>query len=201
MRSYSMRDVQRVLRLSADTTRNLIKSGFVKPARGARREYRFSFQYLIVLRTARALFDAKIPARRIRRSLESLRRELPSRCRSPDSRSARSAITWWCAMGRRSGRSTAASISSDSMSVWRTACCGWWNTAKRRQHRRRHLRRAATGSRRPSPSRAAIRRPRSAPGATRSIKIPTMRRRGSTGGDCCTSRGAPSRLQRSTAAR
>jgi tetratricopeptide (TPR) repeat protein len=74
---YSMRDVQRVLRLSADTTRNLIKSGFVRPARGARREYRFSFQDLIVLRTARALIDAKIPARRIRRSLESLRRELP----------------------------------------------------------------------------------------------------------------------------
>ena len=77
MRSYSMRDVQRLLRLSPDTTRNLIKSGFVRPARGARREYRFSFQDLIVLRTARALIDAKIPARRIRRSLESLRRELP----------------------------------------------------------------------------------------------------------------------------
>jgi len=77
MPTYSMRDVQRVLRLSPDTTRNLIKSGFVKPARGARRQYRFSFQDLIVLRTARALIDAKIPARRIRRSLESLRRELP----------------------------------------------------------------------------------------------------------------------------
>jgi len=77
MRSYSMRDVQRVLRLSPDTTRNLIKAGFVKPARGARHEYRFSFQDLIVLRTARALIDARIPARRIRRSLESLRRELP----------------------------------------------------------------------------------------------------------------------------
>jgi DNA-binding transcriptional MerR regulator len=77
MRTYSMRDIQRVLRLSPDTTRNLIKAGFVKPARGARREYRFSFQDLIVLRTARALIDAKIPARRIRRSLESLRRELP----------------------------------------------------------------------------------------------------------------------------
>ena len=77
MRSYSVRDVQRVLRLSPDTTRNLIKAGFVKPARGARREYRFSFQDLIVLRTARALIDAKIPARRIRRSLANLRRELP----------------------------------------------------------------------------------------------------------------------------
>ena len=77
MRSYSMRDVERVLRLSPDTTRSLIKAGFVKPARGARGEYRFAFQDLIVLRTARALIDAKIPARRIRRSLASLRRELP----------------------------------------------------------------------------------------------------------------------------
>jgi tetratricopeptide (TPR) repeat protein len=77
MRSYSVRDVQRFLRLSPDTTRNLIRAGFVKPGRGARREYRFSFQDLIVLRTARALIDANIPARRIRRSLASLRRELP----------------------------------------------------------------------------------------------------------------------------
>jgi tetratricopeptide (TPR) repeat protein len=77
MRSYSVRDVERVLRLSPDVTRNLIRAGFVKPARGARREYRFSFQDLIVLRTARALIDAHIPAKRIRRSLENLRRELP----------------------------------------------------------------------------------------------------------------------------
>ena len=77
MRSYSVRDVERVLRLSPDTTRALVKAGFVKPARGPRREYRFSFQDLIVLRTARALIDANIPARRIRLSLASLRRELP----------------------------------------------------------------------------------------------------------------------------
>lgn len=77
MRSYSVRDVERVLRLSPDTTRKLIKAGFVRPARGVRREYRFSFQDLIVLRAARALIDANIPARRIHRSLASLRRELP----------------------------------------------------------------------------------------------------------------------------
>ena len=77
MRSYSVRDVQRVLRLSPAVTRGLIRAGFVKAGRGPRRAYRLSFQDLIVLRTARALIDAKIPARRIRRSLESLRRELP----------------------------------------------------------------------------------------------------------------------------
>jgi tetratricopeptide (TPR) repeat protein len=77
MRSYSVRDVQRVLQLAPDTTRGLIRAGFVQPARGPRREYRFSFQDLIVLRTARALIEAKIPHKRIRRSLESLRRNLP----------------------------------------------------------------------------------------------------------------------------
>ena len=77
MRSYSVRDVQRVLQLAPDTTRSLIRAGFVHPKRGPRREYRFSFQDLIVLRTARALIEARIPKKRIRRSLESLRRNLP----------------------------------------------------------------------------------------------------------------------------
>ena len=77
MRSYSVRDVERLLQLAPATTRSLIRAGFVRPARGPRREFRFSFQDLIVLRTARALLEAKIPRKRIRRSLESLRRSLP----------------------------------------------------------------------------------------------------------------------------
>jgi len=77
MRSYSVRDVERVLQLAPGTTRSLIRAGFVDPKRGPRREYRFSFQDLIVLRTARALIEARIPKKRIRRSLESLRRNLP----------------------------------------------------------------------------------------------------------------------------
>lgn len=77
MRSYSVRDVERVLRLSPDITRNLIKAGFVKPARGARREYRFSFQDLIVLRTAQGLSASLVPYRRITKALKELRRNLP----------------------------------------------------------------------------------------------------------------------------
>jgi len=78
MHSYSVRDVERMLRLSRGTVRGLIDVGFVRPARGPRREYRFSFQDLIVLRAARALIQAKVPRRRIRRSLEELRRRLPA---------------------------------------------------------------------------------------------------------------------------
>jgi len=77
MHSYSVRDVERVLRLSRGTIRGLISVGFVSPSRGPRREYRFSFQDLIVLRAARALIQAKVSRRRIRRSLEDLRRHLP----------------------------------------------------------------------------------------------------------------------------
>jgi tetratricopeptide (TPR) repeat protein len=77
MQSYSVRDVERVLRLSRGTIRGLVHVGFVKPVRGLKREYRFTFQDLIVLRAARALIQAKVSRRRIRSSLEDLRKHLP----------------------------------------------------------------------------------------------------------------------------
>ena len=75
--TYTVRDVERVLRLSRSTIRGLIEGGFVTPARGPRQQYRFSFQDLIVLRAARALIEAKVSRKRIRRSLEDLRKHLP----------------------------------------------------------------------------------------------------------------------------
>jgi tetratricopeptide (TPR) repeat protein len=77
VQTYSVQDVERVLRLSRSTIRGLIKTGFVQPARGPKRQLLFSFQDLIVLRAARALLEAKISKRRINRSLEDLRRHLP----------------------------------------------------------------------------------------------------------------------------
>jgi tetratricopeptide (TPR) repeat protein len=77
MQLMSVREVEKVLRLSRSTIRGLISRGFVSPARGPRREYRFTFQDLIVLRTARALAQANVPRRRIARSLRELRRHLP----------------------------------------------------------------------------------------------------------------------------
>jgi tetratricopeptide (TPR) repeat protein len=77
MHSYGVGDVERMLNLSRSTIRGLISQGFVSPARGPRREYLFSFQDLLVLRTARALVQAKVPPRRIGRSLNALRKQLP----------------------------------------------------------------------------------------------------------------------------
>jgi tetratricopeptide (TPR) repeat protein len=74
---YGLRDVAKLLGLSRDTILGLVRAGYVAPARGARREYRFSFQDLVLLRAARDLRSAKIPSRRITRSLKALRRRLP----------------------------------------------------------------------------------------------------------------------------
>ena len=77
MQSYSMRDVERVLQLPRSTLQGLVRLGFVRPTRGARRQYLFSFQDLIILRAARSLMQANIPRRRIHSSLGQLRERLP----------------------------------------------------------------------------------------------------------------------------
>jgi tetratricopeptide (TPR) repeat protein len=77
MNPYGVRDVEKLLRLPRNTIRSLIAAGFVKPSRGPRNEWRFSFQDLIVLRTAQALATANVPGRRITRSVKELRRHLP----------------------------------------------------------------------------------------------------------------------------
>jgi tetratricopeptide (TPR) repeat protein len=74
---YGVGEVERLLRMRRSTITNLVKAGFVTPARGPRNAWRFSFRDLIVLRTARLLTAAKVPAKRIMRSLKALRRRLP----------------------------------------------------------------------------------------------------------------------------
>ena len=66
---YGVRDVERMLHLSRSTIRSLIAAGFVAPTRGPRGAWRFSFQDLIVLRTAQALADADVPRKRITKSV------------------------------------------------------------------------------------------------------------------------------------
>jgi tetratricopeptide (TPR) repeat protein len=75
---FGVREVEKLLRLPRSTIRALIQAGFVTPSRGPRNALRFSFQDLIVLRTAQALAAARVPAKRITRSLKELRRNLPA---------------------------------------------------------------------------------------------------------------------------
>ena len=66
-----------MLGLTAATVSRLVDAGFVTPARGPRNEYRFSFQDVVLLRTAHRLQAARIPPRRIVKALASLREQLP----------------------------------------------------------------------------------------------------------------------------
>jgi tetratricopeptide (TPR) repeat protein len=75
---FGVREVEKLLRLPRSTIRALVQAGFVTPSRGPRNALRFSFQDLIVLRTAQALAAARVPAKRITRSLKELRRNLPA---------------------------------------------------------------------------------------------------------------------------
>ncbi|MEP6687632.1 MAG: tetratricopeptide repeat protein [Gemmatimonadales bacterium] len=75
MKSFTTRDVAKLLGLSEAQVRSQAR-GYLVPDRGPRNAYRFSFQDLVLLRTAKTLGDARIPPRRIRGALRSLTRQL-----------------------------------------------------------------------------------------------------------------------------
>src|SRR3954470_14690061 len=77
MESYTTRDVARLLGLSEAQVRSKARAGFLSPDRGPRNTYRFSFQDLVLLRTARELAGARVPPRRINGALRKLARTLP----------------------------------------------------------------------------------------------------------------------------
>ncbi len=77
--AWTLRSIRQALGLSRGVVAGLVAAGFVSPTRGPRNEYRFSFQDVVLLRTAHALRAAKIPPRRIVRSLQRLRSTLPER--------------------------------------------------------------------------------------------------------------------------
>jgi tetratricopeptide (TPR) repeat protein len=76
MHAYDSNDLKRLFGLSAAAVRALARAGHVNPVRRSGRLH-YSFQDLIVLRTASALRAANIPAQRINKTLEKLRAALP----------------------------------------------------------------------------------------------------------------------------
>jgi len=77
LKGYTTRDVARLLGLTVAQVRAFARDGFFTPGRGPRGELRFSFQDLVILRTAKGLVAARIPTRRMRRALRRLRAQLP----------------------------------------------------------------------------------------------------------------------------
>jgi len=77
LRGYTANDAARLLGLTVAQVRGFARDGFFTPGRGARGELQFSFQDLVILRTAKGLVAARIPTHRIRRALQRLRAQLP----------------------------------------------------------------------------------------------------------------------------
>ncbi len=73
---YSIKDAAALLDVAPAAVRSLIAAGFLAPPRGDRGEFRLSFQDLILLRTAKGLKEANVPARRLRSALRKLRQQL-----------------------------------------------------------------------------------------------------------------------------
>lgn len=74
---YTVRDLVSLLGFSRGVITGLVNAGYVRPARGRRNEFRFTFADVVLLRTAFELRAARIPARRLMRALRQLASELP----------------------------------------------------------------------------------------------------------------------------
>jgi tetratricopeptide (TPR) repeat protein len=74
---YGVGEVATTLRLSSRKIYRLVSSGFVTPVRGPRRRLQFSFQDILLLKTASSLIAAAIPQRQVSRAIAALRSKLP----------------------------------------------------------------------------------------------------------------------------
>lgn len=74
---FTLKRVQEMLGLSRTVVAGLVAAGFVTPERGPRNQQLFTFQDLLLLRTAHALQRADIPTRKILAALTKLSKTLP----------------------------------------------------------------------------------------------------------------------------
>jgi DNA-binding transcriptional MerR regulator len=72
---YSSADLCRILRLSTSGVRSCLRAALLPICR-SKRSHHYSFQQLVVLRTAKGLHDAGVSMQRIRKVLDSLHRQL-----------------------------------------------------------------------------------------------------------------------------
>ena len=70
---YTTREVADAVGLAPQRIRGFVQRSVLSPRRGGSGEYRFSFQDIVLLRTARDLLDADVPSRRAVAALRSLR--------------------------------------------------------------------------------------------------------------------------------
>jgi tetratricopeptide (TPR) repeat protein len=79
MQEFDSKDLKRLFGIPASHVRTLIRAGHIRPSKKAGKSGKlaYSFQDLIVLRTLGSLRAAKIPTKRINRTLREIRSSLP----------------------------------------------------------------------------------------------------------------------------
>lgn len=79
MKAYSTREVAELLAIPAQRVRTLARAaGLVDPGRSVRKPLEFTFQDVVLLRTAKSLQEASLPPHRIRRTMKALAARLPA---------------------------------------------------------------------------------------------------------------------------
>lgn len=76
MSGYTTKEVAELIGINTDQVRHYVRRKLIDPGRGDRGEYRFSFQDVVLLRTAKGLLDAQVSSRRAFRALVKLKEEM-----------------------------------------------------------------------------------------------------------------------------
>jgi tetratricopeptide (TPR) repeat protein len=76
MSGYRTKEVAELIGLNTDQVRHYVRRRLVVPGRGERGEFRFSFQDVVLLKTAKGLMDASVSTRKAYRALIKLKKEL-----------------------------------------------------------------------------------------------------------------------------
>ena len=75
---YSTQQVADLIGIKPDRIRHYVRRKLLRPARSERGHYRFSFQDVVLLRTAKGMTDAAISIRQTNRALAKLQTDLKS---------------------------------------------------------------------------------------------------------------------------
>lgn len=76
MSGYTTREVAELLEMNSDQVRHYVRRKLIEPTRGERGEFRFSFQDVVLLRTAKGLLNAKVSTRKAYSALVKLKQEM-----------------------------------------------------------------------------------------------------------------------------
>lgn len=77
MKLFTTGEVAKILDLPGARVRSFVRAGFLAPSRGRRRQLEFTFQDLLLLKTAKGLLNSRVPPKNMIRMLSSLKRQLP----------------------------------------------------------------------------------------------------------------------------